>query len=262
VVVNESNALARRWRRTLRALDSGISVAYLRSELGKYPIDVVAEALDLICAAAEQAEEGAREVLVGLVDLLAERAMVPLVDALRSEASAAALLSLGRLVRRPSVSASAPPPPPSKARVPDYTGGRTLSLGERKALARRPTRKSLEKLLADPHPAVIRALLGNPKLVEDDVVRLAARRPALPEVLTEVARAARWAHRVRVRMALLLNPDMPVELATPFLLLLTGPELKQVVEAPYLALTLRSAARDLLLRRGKARAHDGGGGVH
>ena len=80
--------------------------------------------------------------------------------------------------------------------MPDYGTGRTLTLGERKALARRPTRKAMEKLFADPHPVVIRTLLANPKVIEADVIRLAARRPNQPEVLAEIARSPRWAHRV------------------------------------------------------------------
>jgi hypothetical protein len=39
--------------------------------------------------------------------------------------------------------------------IPDYVRGRIFTLGERKALARQPHRRALEKLLLDPHPAVI-----------------------------------------------------------------------------------------------------------
>jgi hypothetical protein len=124
-----------------------------------------------------------------------------------------------------------------------------LTLGERKALARRPTRKAMEKLLADPHPAVIRTLLANPKVVEDDVVRLAARRPNDPAVLAEVGASPRWAHRVKVRMAMVLNPDTPPSLAIPLLALLVRGELKLVAEATGLSPALRAAAHDLLARR-------------
>ena len=99
---------------------------------------------------------------------------------------------------------SCPRPCPA-SRIPDYGAGRTLTLGERKALARRPTRKVMEKLFSDPHPSVIRTLLENPKVVEADVVRLAARRPGNPEVLAEVVRSPRWAHRLRVRISAARN---------------------------------------------------------
>jgi hypothetical protein len=132
--------------------------------------------------------------------------------------------------------------------VPDYGGGRTLTLGERKALARRSTRKSLDRLFTDPHPVVIRTLLANAKVVEDDVVRLAARRPGNLEVLAEIARSP-WSHRVRVRLALVLNPDAPPQLAMPLLTLLVTSELRQVTSTAQLSPALRAAAHDLLARR-------------
>jgi hypothetical protein len=178
---------------------------------------------------------------------------------LREEAAANPLLSLARFLRRPVTlpsrgrSATAEGRALSKAaseqRVPDYVPGRTFTLGERKALARRPNRKAMDKLLADPHPAVIRTLLANPKVVEDDIVRVAARRPNSPEILAEIARSSRWAHRVRVRMAVILNPDTPIGLAIPMLALLVRAELRQVVRTTYLASMLRAAAGDLLARR-------------
>ena len=78
-------------------------------------------------------------------------------------------------------------------------GARPLTLGERKSLARRPSRRALDALMRDPHPAVIRAVLDSPRLTEDDVVRMAARRPGSAAALTEIARHAKWMLRPRVR---------------------------------------------------------------
>ena len=40
-------------------------------------------------------------------------------------------------------------------------GDRPLTLGERKSLARQPSRAALARLLRDPHPAVVELLLDN-----------------------------------------------------------------------------------------------------
>lgn len=245
----EALLLSSRWQRACRGLDGGLRIGYLRSELETRPLSEVAAALDDVCLAAEQAEPLARELLVVVIDLLAEKEQTALAQRLREEAAGRSLLALGRLLRRPVTSPSRAPPSNPEARVPDYGTGRTLTLGERKALARRPTRKAMEKLFADPHPMVIRTLLANPKVVEDDVVRLAARRRVDPDVLAEVARNRAWSHRVRVRMAIVLNPDTPAELSIPLLALLVRPELELVSSASSLAPTLRAAARDLLERR-------------
>jgi hypothetical protein len=247
-----TTTLALCWQKTALALSGPLRVAYLKSELCTHPLPVVAEALEEVCAAAEQAEPGAREMLVGVVDLLAHEDRVELVQLLREEAAGRSLLSLARLLRRPTavVPSGSPSAPPSQAtlRVPDYGTGRILTLGERKALARRPTRKMLDKLLADPHPAVIRTLLGNPRLTEDDVVKLAARRPGWPEVLAEIAKSG-WCHRRRVRMALVLNPDSPLERSIPLVALLIRSELHEIAQAAFLAPALRVAAHELLARR-------------
>jgi len=133
--------------------------------------------------------------------------------------------------------------------MPDYSFGRPLTLGERKSLARKHDRHLLARLLTDPHPDVIRGLLKNPRLTEDDLVRLIARRPSRPDVLAEIARATRWVHRSRVRLALLLNPDTPPELATPLASLLLRHELRIVVESTQLAPSLRAACLERLARK-------------
>jgi hypothetical protein len=140
-------------------------------------------------------------------------------------------------------------PQPEEDRVPDYGRGRPLSLGERKALARRTDRDTLARLLCDPHPDVIRRTLGNPKLTEDDVLRLAARRPCRPDVLLEITRATRWVHRARIRMALVLNPDTPLETTAPLVGLLMRHELRLVATSPAVAPAVRALCLEHLERR-------------
>jgi hypothetical protein len=103
--------------------------------------------------------------------------------------------------------------------------------------------------MKDPHPLVIRNLLGNPRLIEDDVIRMAARRPASPEAVLEIARHPRWSQRARVRMAIVQNPGTPPEVAVPLVRLLIRPELMQVAAAPDVPAVVRAAAAELLARR-------------
>jgi hypothetical protein len=158
------------------------------------------------------------------------------------------LFSLERILRKgppPAVSL----PPPNEARVPDYGVGRELTLGERRSLARRPDRRAFDKLLDDPHPMVIRLLLDNPKMTEDDVVRLATRRPARAELIQEIGRSPRWVRRARIRMAILLNPGSPPEVSMVLLGLCTRCELREVIENTLGSMTLRATAVELLERR-------------
>ncbi|WP_438017619.1 hypothetical protein WMF18_00345 [Sorangium sp. So ce315] len=245
--------LAERWRRAVSSLkEPRLRVAYLRSELLRDDLSSVARALDDLCRDAEQASPAARDVLGAAVPVLADPALSGRVEQLRELAASGALLSLSRLLRRKPRRHEAPsawPPPGDERHVAASGAGRALTLGERRALARRPTRAAFDALLRDPHPLVIRNLLANPRLTEDDVVRLAARRPAIPEVVTEIARHPEWPQRARVRMAIVQNPGAPPEVAVPMVRLLLRPELLQLVAAPDVPAVVRAAARELLERR-------------
>ncbi len=249
------SALAARWSRSVPALrESSLRVAYLRAELSGRPLAEVAAALDGLCGRAEQADPVAREILGAVVTALAEPAALGLVDALRGLAGQEAWLALGRLLRRRTRQRGAepapdPPPPVDERTLATARDGRVLTLGERRALARRPSRAALDKLIRDPHPMVVQNLLQNPRLTEDDVVRMVARRPAYPAVIEEVARHPRWPARARVRMAIVQNPGAPPAIAVPLVRLLIRPELVQVAEAADVPAVVRAAARELLERR-------------
>jgi hypothetical protein len=237
-------------RTTCAIPEATLRAAYVRSVLVQGDVAETAAVLDVVCARAEQADLAAREALVALVDALSDPACAAVVQLLREEAVGAPHLALERLVRQPMpMHGPRDVPEPEDDRVPDYGRGRPLTLGERKSLARGTDRDMLERLLRDPHPDVIRRLLGNPKLTEDDVLRLAARRPCRPDVLLEIVRSPRWAHRPRIRMALVLNPDTPLAIAAPIVGLLMRHELRLVATSPTVATAVRALCLEHLERR-------------
>jgi hypothetical protein len=181
------------------------------------------------------------------VDAFADPRSHDAVQRLREEAAGRGLVTLERLLRRP-VHPSVAPGPRSQ-RPPDYGYGRPLTLGERKSLAKKTDRTLLERLLGDPHPDVIRFVLRNPRLTEDDVVRFVARTPGRPDLITEVARTPKWAHRPRVRLAIVLNPLSPTELTIPLAGLLLRPELKLVIESTNVPAPVRAACAEHLARK-------------
>jgi hypothetical protein len=241
--------LGQRWCRAIPPLRvSGLRVAFLRHELELAAPDLAARALDEICSRAEQADPRAREVLTAALPVFADPSFEAFVRAYRAVALRESLLALGRLLRRtaPPRAREADGVPPEEARP---RAARALTLGERKALARRPSRAHFDKLLRDQHPMVIRTLLENPRLTEEDVVRICARRPACPDATVEIARSAKWAARLRVRMAVVLNPGSPAEVSVPMLGLLIRPELEEVLRAADVPAVVRATAQDLLDRR-------------
>lgn len=103
--------------------------------------------------------------------------------------------------------------------------------GVRRAAARTPNRFVLDRLLHDPDPRVVLRLLENPRIVERDVVKMAALRPGAPAVLATIAEHARWSGSYRVRTALACNPATPSAIAERLLPTLMRQDLRTVAEA-------------------------------
>ena len=237
-----------RLKRVLLSLpDLALRTGWLRDFLARESDHDKASVLNALCEDNERAEPQAREAILVVALLFAALGECELLEQLRAQADARHLLSLSRLVRR------APPPavhdrPAHELPVPDYGVGRELTVGERKSLARSPSRRAFEKLLKDPHPLVIRQLLENPRLTEDDVLRMAARRPARLEVLEAIAQNGRWLSRPRVRLAVLFNPGSPPAMTMPLLSVCTRNELHDVLHHVDSSAVLRSAAHELFER--------------
>lgn len=123
---------------------------------------------------------------------------------------------------------------------------RPLTLGERKALARTHRRDKLALLIRDPHPQVVAIVLDNPHVTEQDVVKMAAARPAVPESLSKIAAHPRWSVRHPVKRALVLNPSTPLADAIRIATTLRAPELVELANDHSLPETLRKHASEVL----------------
>jgi len=123
---------------------------------------------------------------------------------------------------------------------------RPLTLGERKALARTHRRDKLTLLIRDPHPQVVAIVLDNPHVTEQDIVKMASSRPAVPEALAKIAVHPRWSVRHAVKRALVLNPSTPLADAIRIATTLRAPELAELANDHSLPDTLRKHASEVL----------------
>jgi len=140
-------------------------------------------------------------------------------------------------------------PAEDKRRIPDFGRGRPLTLGERKSLARTHDRALIQRVVRDPHPDVVRILLENPSLTEEDVIRICAARPNDPTVLHTVYRNRRWVVRYRPRNALVRNPDTPLDIALLLSPLLRRQELQEAATSSELAPAVRLSCKTILEMR-------------
>ncbi|MCA9612656.1 MAG: hypothetical protein R3B99_19890 [Polyangiales bacterium] len=229
-------------RRCASLRDVPLRLAFVRDWLRHAGPDVVVDVVVGTVAGSPREDVG---LLVSLA--LCEESFGALRDeAARTASERGHVLAAQLLGRHP------PEEGPGELRVPDFGRGRPLTLGERKSLARRRDRQVLARVLRDPHPEVVRILLGNPALTEEDVVRLAARRPVDPKALTAIVHEPKWAVRPHVRRAIVQNPWTPLGVAMLLVPHLTRPELLELERSADLRGPLREMAA--ALRRG-ASAH-------
>ncbi|MCA9545888.1 MAG: hypothetical protein KC613_15900 [Myxococcales bacterium] len=143
------------------------------------------------------------------------------------------------------------PPPARKAEAhalqrPPLDRDREITLGERRAWARKHDRAVLARLLYDPDPGVVLNLLNNPRITEADVLRVASRRPTVAPVLQTVFRHARWGRRRPVQLALVLNPYTPVDTACGLVALLDRESARKVRQDLAVHPTVRTTAAIML----------------
>lgn len=226
-------------KRITSIADPAVRVKYLAHEIQRMGPGDIANLVTLAMHGAEARDGDAGALLLALCLALARDECVELRErVVRSAAAAGQNDTASLLDPRPAERVTENDPA-----VPDFGRGRSLSLGERKSLARTRDRDLLARVLRDPHPDVIRILLGNPTLTEVDVVRLCARRPIPDEVLREVFRCTRWIVRYRVRRSLVKNPFTPIDIALQLAAHLTAPDARAVVESPELSLPVRDLCR-------------------
>ena len=124
-----------------------------------------------------------------------------------------------------------------------------VPLGVRKAWARKEDEFLIDRLIADPDPAVVANLLDNPRLLPRDVIRIASDRNVGEEILELIATHQRWASHYPVRVTLAHNPATPVRLALGLLHLLMTTDLKEVVDVGRVSGVVARRARELLRER-------------
>jgi len=219
---------AREVVRRLQSLGGGPEVVRKAAArlLGQLAPTAATELLREVMLLAREGFEPASDVLPAFMRALdMEAAQIPYATALRRVAALQDLEDVERLF------SEAPPQREYEAEAAKRADSKlfTLPLGRLKTLARLTKNPDeLARLAVASEPSVIRNVLINPRLTEEVVVRIAARRPARPEPLVEIWRSARWSVRPMVRKALVFNPYFPPDVGAKIVPLLSSADLREL----------------------------------
>ena len=119
--------------------------------------------------------------------------------------------------------------------------GRSLTLGERRSLARKPSVRGIERLLLDSDPLVLKHLLQNPRLTENLVLKIVSARPQKPQVLLMIFEHTVWGLRREVQRSLCLNPFSPLSIRCALCPTLNHEELKELLREHQIPRPLKAA---------------------
>ncbi len=131
----------------------------------------------------------------------------------------------------------------------DFIEGRDIfdvTLGEKRSLAKSRSKDTLDRLLYDEDPMVIKNILNNPRITEREVLKVASKRPINPAILKVIFESTRWSSRYVVKKALVRNPCTPTGIALGLVNFMQYGDLRLIASDKTLHEEINSSARELL----------------
>lgn len=207
-------------------------------------VEVVVEILQEICSKASEKKEKYSEVMASCIDIDRFRKTLGLekMSRIYNMAKEKEYVDVVRLLMNPS-------PKGAKTSEYDFVEGRDIfdiTLGEKRSLSKSHLKDSIDRLLYDEDPTVIRNLLANPRVTERDILKIASKRPNSPEVIKVVFESNKWLSRYIVKRALLLNPYTPTGIALGLINFMQHKDLELIASDQKLHGEIITAAKELL----------------
>jgi len=238
---------ARRILRTLAAMEDPRKAArYLGDTVASLPPDTVADVLQDLLDGVDRRDPGAELAVQSMLCREMRSSWPPgLSRQVHSAARREGMFDLAAmLLDLPDMDARFVP---TSGNLPKDL--RDVPLGVRKAWARRDNEFVIDRLIADPDPAVVANLLDNRRLLLRDVIRIASNKDAGEEILELVATHHRWVSLYPVKVTLAHNPATPVRIALGLLRLLMTPDLKELLDVGRVSGVVARRTRELLRER-------------
>jgi hypothetical protein len=120
---------------------------------------------------------------------------------------------------------------------------------ERELLAASADEEGLSKLVHDPSPRVLRALLENTSLREEDVLIIANRKNVPPDVLDAIAKNGRWSESYPIRLALAKNPKTPLSVSLSIVRYLRLFDIAEMARSHHIPLVFRHKVEAIVIER-------------
>jgi hypothetical protein len=221
-----------------------IRTVILAEKFSRLEPRIIVQVIDEICRKAEERAPGYQEALFALIDIHAITGLLgyPKMSEIYLSSKEMGCERVTRLLSNP---------PSKKKRYSEYdfVEGQDLNqitLGEKRSLSKGFKKDTLDRLVYDPDPHVMRNLLNNPRITEIDVLKAASKRPVSEEILIEIFNNKKWSERYSIKRALVKNPYTPTRLALGLVNFMLVQDLKEISRDRTLHQVVKGAAEELL----------------
>jgi hypothetical protein len=126
---------------------------------------------------------------------------------------------------------------------------RRMTVGERIKLAMRGNKEARIVLLRETNRVIVRLVLENPRITEEEVVTITHNRTAEEETLRLIADRRDWTQVYQVRSGLVTNPRTPVAIALRFLPTLDDRDIRRIAKSKNVPDAVSGAARRAVATR-------------
>ncbi|HUI67819.1 MAG TPA: hypothetical protein VL087_06385 [Nitrospirota bacterium] len=109
--------------------------------------------------------------------------------------------------------------------------------------------EEITQYVHDPSAKVIRALLGNGHLTEDEVLIIANRKNVPANILETIAKDKRWSESYPVRLALARNPKSPLSISLSIARYLRLFDLEEIARCHFIPLAFRRKVETMIIER-------------
>lgn len=126
---------------------------------------------------------------------------------------------------------------------------RFMSVPERIKLAIRGNKEVRTILLRDSNKIIVRLVLENPRITEDEIRTITQNRSADDELLRVIANRREWMKNYQVRLGLVTNPKTPMGTAVRLLSTLDDRDIRRIAKSKNVPDAVAGAARRMLANR-------------
>jgi hypothetical protein len=109
--------------------------------------------------------------------------------------------------------------------------------------------EEIARLLHDPSAEVIKTLLGNRNITEDDVLIIATRKNLPASALEMISKDKRWSESYSVRLALARNPKSPLSVSLTIARYLRLFDLEEITRSHFIPLVFRHKVEGIIVEK-------------